>query len=170
MRKVETEIVNLGLENGSVVHLSLLDIIGRPLSFVEDGKLIKYDDDITIDSDTLSFELWENENSNSISYYQLTINEINYKFTVPKGSGTHELMSLFTLSCNDEISYILRGQTYFNEDFIKKIKTYLNGEEPYFSKNQQNVFDQFVYFGNEIHGTDRTIDSAEALNKYLGSI
>jgi hypothetical protein len=170
LRTVQTDISNLALNLGDTVTLKLLDILGRDFTFMQDGKLIKYDETITIDKEVLSFELWENENSNSKTYYQLTINKINYKFTVPKGNGVHELMSLFSIACNDDVSYTVHGKTIFEDDFIEKIKRYFNQYEPYFTANQKRAFDQFVFFANNVHDTDTTIDNAEALNKYLGSL
>ncbi len=170
MRTVQTAISNLGLVQSNVIKLKLLDLIGREFSFVEDGKLIKYNQDITIDSDILELELWENENSKSKTFYQLTINNINYNFTVPKGDGVHDLMALFQLGNNDEVSYILRDVLYFEEDFIEKIKLFFNKKEPNFTENQQRAFNQFVYYADEVYGSNRKFDFIEKLDQYLGSL
>lgn len=170
LRKVEANIDSLGLSIGDVVTITLLNVIGKPVSFIEDGKLISCNKQITIDNKILSLELWENDNSNSTTYYQLTVNDINYNFTVPKGTGTHDLMSLFQTICTDEVYYIFNGQISFETQFIEKIKKYFDGEEPYFTKNQKEVFEQFIYFADNVYGTDRTIDKIEMLNIYLGSL
>lgn len=170
MRSVQTNIKNLGLKTGDKVQLKLLDLIGRPTSHLQDGAIISYDEDIALSSEIFSLELWENENSKSKTYYQLTIKGINYNFTVPKGEGIHDLMALFQLGSNDEVSYVLRDVTYFEEDFIEKIQRYFNQKEPNFTKNQQRAFNQFIYYADFVHGTDLKIDLMEKLDMFLGGI
>mgnify|MGYP000087122582 CR=1 FL=1 len=120
----------------------------------------------------LEIELFENDKLPITSYYELNVKGVKFRFQLNSSEDNlvHELISLIQLGSNDGIAYIHNDELVFENDFIKKIELRLTNQEPYFTENQERVFNFFVFYADYVHGTERTIDLIKKLDKRLGSI
>lgn len=171
MRKIFADTNAFGLNNGDKVSIILLNKIGQELTTTYDNKLISFNETIEIIDNKLEVELYENDKFFVSSYYELTIKGVKFRFQLnSKNDSAHELVSLLQLGSNDGIAYIENDKLIFEDEFVKKIELKLTNQEPYFTENQERVFNFFIFYADYIHETDKTIDLEKDLDKYLGSM
>ena len=51
-----------------------------------------------------------------------------------------------------------------------KMELKLSGKEPYFTNNQERVFEFFIFYADYVYGKPLTIDLEESLDKFLGGL
>lgn len=172
MRKIFADANAFGLNNGESVTITLLNKIGQDLTTTYQNKLITFKGVIEIIDNKLEVELFENDKLQVMSYYELNAKGIKFRFQLnsSKDNLTHELISLIQLGSNDGIAYIHNDELVFEDDFIKKIDLRLANQEPYFTENQERVFNFFVFYADYVHGTERTIDLEKSLDIKLSEI
>lgn len=172
MRKIFTDPLAFGLNNGDTVTITLFNKIGQELTTTYQNKLINFNKTITIENNKLEVELYENDKIIASSYYEILINKIKFRFQLNsnKNNLPHELTSLIKLGSNDGISYFDNEKLIFENEFIKKIELKLTNQEPYFTENQERVYDFFIFYADYFHGSERTIDLEKYLDQYLGGI
>ncbi len=172
MRKIFADSLAFGLNNGDTVNITLFNKIGQELTTTYQNKLINFNKEITIENNKLEVELYENDKILVSSYYELLINKIKFRFQLNSNENnlSHELTSLIQLGSNDGISYFDNEKLIFEDEFIKKIELKLTNQEPYFSENQERVYDFFIFYANYFHGSGKTIDLEKYLDQYLGGI
>lgn len=172
MRKIFTEASLFGLTNGEKVTITLINKIGHELTTTYQNKLINFKNDIEIVNNKLEVELYENDKTYPSSLYELNIKGLKFRFKIDSNNlnTPHELTSLLQLGSNDGIAYIHNDELIFEDDFIKKIELKLTNQEPYFTENQERVFNFFVYYADFVFGKNFTIDLEEKLDQYLGGL
>ena len=155
MRKIFADSLAFGLNNGDTVNITLFNKIGQELTTTYQNKLINFNKEITIENNKLEVELYENDKILVSSYYELLINKIKFRFQLNSNENNlpHELTSLIQLGSNDGISYFDNEKLIFEDEFIKKIELKLTNQEPYFSENQERVYDFFIFYANYFHGS-----------------
>lgn len=172
MRKIFADAELFGLADGDTVTLTLLNKIGQELTTTYENKLISFKKNIAIENNKLEVELYENDKTFPLSLYLLNIKGINFRFKInsSKENKPHELTSLLQLGSNDEVAYFENEKLIFEDAFVKKMELKFSNKEPYFTDNQNRVFEYFIFYANYIYGQDTTIDVEEALDKFLGEI
>ncbi len=172
MRKIFADASAFGLANGDTITITLLNKIGQELTTTYKDKLISLKKEIQISSNKIEAELYENDLINENSFYEINIKNVKFRFKInsSKVNLPHELASLLQLGTNDGIAYFHNGKLVFEDDFIKKIELKLTNQEPYFTENQERVFNFFVYYADYVHGTERTIDLEKSLDIQLSKI
>lgn len=172
MRKIFTEASLFGLTNGEKVTITLINKIGHELTTTYQNKLINFKKDIEIVNNKLEVELYENDKTYPSSLYELNIKGLKFRFKIDSNNlnTPHELTSLLQLGSNDGISYIENEKVIFENDFINKMELKLSGKEPYFTNNQERVFEFFIFYADYVYGKPLTIDLEESLDKFLGGL
>lgn len=172
MRKIFADANAFGLVDGDKITITLLNKIGQELTTTYKDKLISLKKEIQISSNKIEAELYENDLINENSFYEINIKNVKFRFKInsSKDNLPHELTSLLQLGTNDGIAYFHSGKLVFEDDFIKKIELKLTNQEPYFTENQERVFNFFVYYADFVFCKNFTIDLEEKLDQYLGSV
>ena len=172
MRKIFADASAFGLNNGDTVTITLFYKIGQERTTTYQNRLITFKETIEITNNKLEIELFENDKLPITSYYELNVKGVKFRFQLnfSEDNLTHELISLIQLGSNDGIAYIYNDELVFENDFIKKIELRLTNQEPYFTENQERVFNFFVFYADYVHGTERTIDLEKSLDIQLSKI
>lgn len=172
MRKIIADAKAFGLSNDQTVNIKLLDRIGQPLSTTYKNQLISFNKTITITDGILEVELYENDLIPVNSFYEIEITGVKFRFQLNQDTDNlaHDLTSLLQLGSNDGVAYLNNDKLVFEDDFIKKVELKLTNQEPYFTENQERVFNFFVFYADYVYGTERTIDLEKELDEYLGSL
>lgn len=172
MRKIFADASAFGLVNGDTITITLLNKIGQELTTTYNNKLISFKKAIEIIDNKIEVELYENDKLPINSFYELNINSNKFRFQLNSSDTnlTHEIVSLLQLGSNDGIAYIHNDELIFEDDFIKKIELKLTNQEPYFTENQERVFNFFVFYADYVMNTGTTIDLENKLDEYLGSL
>ncbi len=172
MRKIFADVSAFGLNNGDTVTITLFNKIGQELTTTYQNRLITFKETIEITNNKLEIELFENDKLPITSYYELNVKGVKFRFQLNSSEDNliHELISLIQLGSNDGIAYIYNDELVFEDDFIKKIELRLINQEPYFTENQERVFNFFVFYADYVHGTERTIDLEKSLDIQLSKI
>lgn len=172
MRKIFANASAFGLADGETVTITLLNKVGQELTTTYQNKLISFKENITISNEKLEVELYENDKLPITSFYELLAKGVKFRFQLNSSEDNliHELTSLLQLGSNDGIAYLHNDELVFEDDFIKKFELKLTNQEPYFSENQERVFNFFVFYADYFHGSERTIDLEKYLDQYLGGI
>ena len=172
MRIVNANISKLGLKIDDTIKVQLLNTIGKPHMTLDGYSL---DEDIVIANDTLELSLMENDNIDSISFYKITIpSGFEFTFTVPisptSDNPKHDLISLLSIGCFDEIIDIENQSKLLNPNFLEKLNLYFTGENPYFTDNEKSLIELYEYYADNIKGTESTIDIVQMMDEYLATI
>ncbi len=172
MRKIFADASAFGLANGDTITITLLNKIGQELTTTYNNKLISFKKVIEIIDNKIEVELYENDKLPITSFYELNINSNKFRFQLNSSDTnlTHEIVSLLQLGSNDGIAYIHNDELIFEDDFIKKIELKLTNQEPYFTENQERVFNFFIFYADYVMNTGTTIDLENKLDEYLGSL
>lgn len=172
MRKIFVDTIAFGLANGDTVTITLLNKVGQELTTTYQNKLISFKQEIIISDNNFEVELYENDLLPVVSFYELLVKNIKFRFQLNSSEDNliHELTSLLQLGSNDGIAYIYNDELVFEDSFIKKIKLKLTNQEPYFSENQERVFNFFVFYADYVYGTEKTIDLSKSLDNHLSKI
>lgn len=169
MRNIFINANTFGLSNGNNITITLLNKIGQELTTTYKGQLINFNKTLEIVDDKLEVELYENNLLPNDSYYEIVIKNIKFKFIINSDieNKSHELTSLLQLGSNDEVAYIHNDKLIFEIDFIKKIDIKLSGLEPYFTENQERVFNFFCFYADYIINSNLTIDISKKIDELL---
>ena len=172
MRKIFADTSAFGLNNGDKVTITLFNKVGQELTTTYQNRLITFKETIEITNNKLEIELFENDKLPITSYYELNVKGVKFRFQLNSSEDNlvHELISLIQLGSNDGIAYIYNDELVFEDDFIKKIELRLTNQEPYFTENQERVFNFLIFYADYVHGTERTIDLEKSLDKNLSKI
>lgn len=172
MRKITTDAINFNLSNDDIVNIKLLDKSGNELTTTYEKRLINFNKDVNIQNNKLEVELFENDKLNIFSYYEITIKGIKFRFSLnsSKDNLAHELTSLLQLGSNDGIACIVNDELILEDDFIKKIELKFINQEPYFTENQERVFNFLIFYADNVHGKDLTIDIIKKIDNHIGGI
>lgn len=172
MRKIFTDANAFGLSNGDIITITLLNKVGQELTTTYKNQLISYKKSIEIINNKLEVELYENDILPNDSYYEIVIKDIKFKFKICSNNQNtpHELTSLLQLGSNDEVAYISNGNLVFENDFIEKIELKFTNKEPYFTENQERVFNFLIFYADYVHDKETTIDIEKLLDQQLGNI
>ena len=172
MRKIFADVSAFGLNNGDTVTITLFNKIGQELTTTYQNRLITFKETIEITNNKLEIELFENDKLPITSYYELNVKGVKFRFQLNSSEDNliHELTSLLQLGSNDGIAYLHNDELVFEDDFIKKFELKLTNQEPYFSENQERVFNFFVFYADYVHKIKGTIDLSKSLDKHLSKI
>lgn len=172
MRKIFADANAFGLTDGDKITITLLNKVGQELTTIYQNKLISFKENITISNNKLEVELYENDKLPIMSFYELLIKEVKFRFQLNSSEDNfiHELTSLLQLGSNDGIAHLHNDELVFEDDFIKKIELKLTNQEPYFSENQERVFNFFVFYADYVYGSEKTIDLEKSLDIQLSKI
>lgn len=172
MRKIFADASAFGLTDGETVTITLLNKVGQELTTTYQNKLISFKENITISNEKLEVELYENDKLPITSFYELLVKGVKFRFQLNSSEDNliHELTSLLQLGSNDGIAYLHNDELVFEDDFIKKFELKLTNQEPYFSENQERVFNFFVFYADYVHKIKGTIDLSKSLDKHLSKI
>ena len=172
MRKIFADAQSFGLVNGDNVTITLLNKIGQKLTTTYENKLISFDENIQVTDNKFEVELYENDKIFPDSFYEISIKNINFRFKINshKKNIPHELTSLLQLGSNDGIAYYENDKLVFEEEFIKKLELKFTNQEPYFTANQERVYNFLVFYADYICIKNLTIDLEDNLDKFLGEI
>jgi len=169
LRKISLKVLNLGINVGDTINIQLVNLVGKPLITL-DGYLLN--ENITIDSLIWEKELRENDTIQSDSSYKLTLpNGFVFNFTIKTTptQKTIDLIGQLKISCYSDIIDMKNNEKVLSDNFIKKLDIYFTGENPYFTKTEQSLFDLYVYYADNIHESETTIDVVEILDEYLSN-
>lgn len=172
MRKIFTDANAFGLSNGDIITITLLNKVGQELTTTYKNQLINFKKSIEITNNKLEVELYENDILPNDSYYEITIKDIKFKFKIYSNTQNipHELTSLLQLGSNDNIAYIDNDELILEDNFIKKIELKLINQEPYFTENQERVFNFLIFYADNVYGNNLTIDIIKKIDIHLGGI
>jgi len=172
LRNIIANASDFNLSNGDKVNITLCNKIGQELTTTYKNKLISFKEEIEIKENKLEVSLYENDLLSVDSFYEIEINKIKFRFKLnqDKNQLAHELTSLLQLGSNDEVAYISNGNLVFENDFIEKIELKFTNKEPYFTENQERVFNFLIFYADYIHDKEMTIDLEKLLDQKLGNI
>jgi hypothetical protein len=171
MRIVSCPISKLGLVVGDVVNVVLLNSVGTPLL---SRRGFSMSSNVAIDSDILSLELLENDLIEQQSHYKLTLpNGLAFNFTIESTlteTIPHDLIYLLHAGCYYGIVKDTNGDVELDEKFLSKLDIYFSGENPFFTKTEQELVDLFIYYADEIKNSGSTIDLVKKIDAYLSTL
>ena len=167
MRDVTLDISLIGLVVGDIVKLQLVDSMGN--AYLRGGYSI--DESITLDTNTFTKNLLENEALGALTHYKLTLaSGVYYNFTLPANTSNkaHDLYPLLKFGCVDSVM----NAGKLDKNFLKKLDVYFSGGDAHFNVRQHDVVTLYEYYANNIIGTSSTstIDIMEKMDIYLSKV
>jgi len=169
MRKVRLDVSKFGLVVGAKIKLELINSIGK-LQATTSGYSL--DKSIIIENITIiEVKLLESDLVDFLHFYKITLNsELSFTFRVPTNddSSTHDLISLFKLSCYKGI--INQDNKSLSPLFTKKLDFYFSGENPHFTKVEKDIVQLYEYYANDVINGTATIDIMKMMDQYLSKI
>ena len=168
MRDVTLDISLIGLVVGDIVKLQLVDSMGN--TYLRGGYSI--DESITLDTNTFTKNLLENEALEVSTHYKLTLpSGVYYNFELHLSSTStspHDLYSLLKFGCVTSI--FNKYTSKLENDFVKKLDVYFTGGNAHFNMQQQDVVTLYEYYADNIINTTSTIDIIRVVDEYLSTI
>lgn len=170
MRTVSCPIAKLGLSIGDVVHLSLVNSVGATIMTRQGFSL---DSEITINSDTFSIELLENDAIDELSKYKLALpNGFHFSFTLHSSfeDTPHDLIYLLRSGCYEGIIIETKDGIELDHKFLKKLDAYFFGEKLYLTQVEKDIIKLYAYYADEVFSKGSTIDIMRMMDNYLANI
>lgn len=169
MRKIYVDMENIGLSNGDVVTIELLNSVGLACTT---ESFFSLNAQYTISDSVLEVELLENDKIKTDTHYKITLpNESCFTFVLPSSSEDdnppHELTSLIKMGCFQNIV----KDDVLNTEFVEKLNLYFTGENPHFTHSEQSLVDMYIFYADKVFEDGlSTIDITELMDEHMARI
>lgn len=165
MREVYAKCENLGLNDGDVVTVHLLNSVGAVSNLI-----YAIPTEFICENDSLTLTLLENEKIPFESYYKITLpTTLSFTFSVPvlPENTPHELSSFINIGCFNE--FFRDGKLV--DSFVEKLELFFTGENPHFTNKERRLVAVYVFYADKVIGNNvATVDVAMAVDAFLASM